>query len=58
MQCSCCFHRFALVDADGVGDPVIGKELELNAIIAVVIGGTSLFGEEAPLLVYLAESSF
>jgi ribose/xylose/arabinose/galactoside ABC-type transport system permease subunit len=28
----------------GVGDPVIGKELELNAIIAVVIGGTSLFG--------------
>ena len=44
MQCSCCFHRFALVDADGVGDPVIGKELELNAIIAVVIGGTSLFG--------------
>ena len=28
----------------GVGDPVIGKELEINAIIAVVIGGTSLFG--------------
>jgi len=28
----------------GVGDPVIGKGLELNAIIAVVIGGTSLFG--------------
>ena len=28
----------------GVGDPVIGNGLELNAIIAVVIGGTSLFG--------------
>jgi ribose/xylose/arabinose/galactoside ABC-type transport system permease subunit len=28
----------------GVGDPVIGKGLELNTIIAVVIGGTSLFG--------------
>ena len=28
----------------GVGDPVIGNGLELNTIIAVVIGGTSLFG--------------
>ena len=28
----------------GVGDPVIGNGLELNVIIAVVIGGTSLFG--------------
>jgi ribose transport system permease protein len=28
----------------GVGDPVIGDGLELKAITAVVIGGTSLFG--------------
>jgi ribose transport system permease protein len=28
----------------GVGDPVIGDGLELHAITAVIIGGTSLFG--------------
>jgi ribose/xylose/arabinose/galactoside ABC-type transport system permease subunit len=28
----------------GVGDPVIGDGLELDAITAVIIGGTSLFG--------------
>jgi ribose/xylose/arabinose/galactoside ABC-type transport system permease subunit len=28
----------------GVGDPVIGNGLELDAITAVIIGGTSLFG--------------
>ena len=44
MQCSCCFHRFALVDADGGWRSCDWQELELNAIIAVVIGGTSLFG--------------
>jgi len=28
----------------GVGDPAIGDGLELQAITAVIIGGTSLFG--------------
>ena len=34
----------------GVGDPVIGNGLELNVIIAVVIGGTSLFGGRGTVL--------
>ena len=44
MQCSCASTGLLWLMRMGVGDPVIGKELELNAIIAVVIGGTSLFG--------------
>ena len=34
----------------GVGDPVIGNGLELNTIIAVVIGGTSLFGGRGTII--------
>jgi ribose/xylose/arabinose/galactoside ABC-type transport system permease subunit len=34
----------------GVGDPVIGDGLELQAITAVIIGGTSLFGGRGGVL--------
>jgi ribose/xylose/arabinose/galactoside ABC-type transport system permease subunit len=34
----------------GVGDPVIGDGLELRAITAVIIGGTSLFGGRGSVL--------
>ncbi len=34
----------------GVGDPVIGDGLELQAITAVIIGGTSLFGGRGGIL--------
>jgi ribose/xylose/arabinose/galactoside ABC-type transport system permease subunit len=34
----------------GVGDPSVGDNLELQAITAVVIGGTSLFGGRGGLM--------
>jgi ribose/xylose/arabinose/galactoside ABC-type transport system permease subunit len=34
----------------GVGDPAIGDGIELQAITAVIIGGTSLFGGRASVL--------
>ena len=34
----------------GVGDPVIGEGAELQAITAVILGGTSLFGGQGGLI--------
>jgi ribose/xylose/arabinose/galactoside ABC-type transport system permease subunit len=34
----------------GVGDPVVGDNLELQSITAVVLGGTSLFGGKGGLI--------
>jgi ribose/xylose/arabinose/galactoside ABC-type transport system permease subunit len=34
----------------GIGDPVVGDGLELRAITAVIIGGTSLFGGRGSII--------
>jgi len=39
-----------LLSRSGVGDPVIGDGLELQAITAVILGGTSLFGGRGSMI--------
>ncbi|MBC7811572.1 MAG: ABC transporter permease [Burkholderiales bacterium] len=44
------FTGVLMLSRYGVGDPVVGDGLELQAITAVILGGTSLFGGRGSLL--------